>query len=94
VQGRDVSARVQISRLSDLFIKEFQKAFHVGMLVKGRVLSLTPDGKIELSLRKVILMSLAERLSGTAWLAAFVKSNPNILRVPNSRMWTPTLPHH
>ena len=48
--GADVTARVQITNLSDLFIKDFKAVFQEGKLVRGRVLTI--DGsKIELSLK-------------------------------------------
>eukprot|EP00055_Hartaetosiga_balthica_P017410 m.116504 g.116504 ORF g.116504 m.116504 type:complete len:2001 (-) comp9307_c0_seq1:69-6071(-) len=53
--GRNVSARVQISHLSDMFIKDFESVFKRGQLVKGKVLHISDDGKIEFSLKKSVL---------------------------------------
>ncbi|EGD79227.1 hypothetical protein PTSG_12966 [Salpingoeca rosetta] len=50
--SRHVSARVKIANLSDLFIKDFTKVFKPGQLVKGKVLFVTDDGKIELTLKR------------------------------------------
>lgn len=52
--GRSVVARVQIKELSDQFLSEWKKYFHVGQLVKGKVLSIV-NGKIEFSLRESIV---------------------------------------
>jgi rRNA biogenesis protein RRP5 len=52
--GRSVTARVQIKELSDQFLTDWQKYFHVGQLVKGKVLSVV-NGKIEFSLRESIV---------------------------------------
>lgn len=52
--GRSVTARVQIKELSDYFLNEWQKFFHVGQLVKGKVLSVF-NGKIEFSLKESVV---------------------------------------
>jgi len=51
--SRMVEARIILSNLSDEYVENPQKAFSVGMLVQGRVLSAEPiSGKVEVSLRK------------------------------------------
>jgi len=50
--GNNITARVQISNLSDHFIKDFKAAFPEGTLVKGRVLEVDVKRKrIEFSLK-------------------------------------------
>ena len=59
--SRTVTARVKIANLSDLFIKDFRKVFKVGQLVKGRMLFVTEDGKIEFSLKRSAVVSAAAK---------------------------------
>ncbi|EDQ93027.1 uncharacterized protein MONBRDRAFT_22368, partial [Monosiga brevicollis MX1] len=49
--SRNVTARVQIANLSDLFVRDIKKAFKVGTLVQGRIMAKT-DGRLEMSLKK------------------------------------------
>lgn len=49
--GRNITARVLIANLSDLFVRDYKRAFRVGMLVRGRVLGKSGPGKVDLSLR-------------------------------------------
>ncbi|KAJ3056513.1 Protein RRP5 [Rhizophlyctis rosea] len=54
--NRNVAARVQISELSDAFIKDWKTAFRKGQLVKGRVLSVDQEkGQVELSLKNSVV---------------------------------------
>jgi len=54
--GPEVVGRVQISHLSDLFIKDFRAAFVPGMRVKARVLSIDRKKKrVELSLKPSVV---------------------------------------
>lgn len=49
--GTNVIARVKISELSDNYIVDFKKAFSVGDLVKGKIMNITEDNKVEMSLK-------------------------------------------
>lgn len=54
--GMNITARVQIRALSDLFIKDFRKTFTVGKLVKGRVTSMDAETRrIEMNLKGSIV---------------------------------------
>eukprot|EP01147_Barroeca_monosierra_P000265 gene265-3640_t len=53
--SRTVVGRVQITNLSDLFIKNFAKVFAAGHLVRCRVLDVTAEGKIELTLKRSVV---------------------------------------
>lgn len=53
--GRDVSARVQIKNLSDAFLSDWKKFFTVNELVKGKVLSVDDNGRIELTLKESVI---------------------------------------
>ncbi|ESK98106.1 u3 snornp-associated protein rrp5 [Moniliophthora roreri MCA 2997] len=50
--GRGVDARVQIKELFDDFVKDWKPRFQVQQLVKGRILSVDPEGKkVEMTFR-------------------------------------------
>ncbi|PRT55296.1 rRNA biogenesis protein rrp5 [Wickerhamiella sorbophila] len=48
--ARNVVGRVQISQLSDSYLKDWKKHFKIGQIVKGKVIS-KKNGRIELSLK-------------------------------------------
>lgn len=54
--GGDVTAMVKISDISDKFIKDWQAAFKVGQVVKGRIISLNLDTlRVELNLKESVV---------------------------------------
>ncbi|KAI8869151.1 hypothetical protein GQ42DRAFT_156453 [Ramicandelaber brevisporus] len=51
--GRNVVARVKISELSDVYVKDYAQQFPAGKFVRGRIVSIdTAGGKIEMTLRQ------------------------------------------
>ncbi|KAK9471978.1 uncharacterized protein V1510DRAFT_418923 [Dipodascopsis tothii] len=58
--GHSVTARVKISDLSDSFIKDWEKQFTVGKVVKGKVLSVDAEHKrVELTLKEGVVSGTA-----------------------------------
>lgn len=54
--GGNVSAMVKISDLSDRFLKDWQEAFQVDQLVKGRVISIdAATGQVQMSLKASVV---------------------------------------
>ncbi|TPX58764.1 hypothetical protein SpCBS45565_g07918 [Spizellomyces sp. 'palustris'] len=54
--NRQLAARVKISELSDAFIKDWQSAFKVGQLVRGRIVAVNPAAnRIEMSLKQSVV---------------------------------------
>ncbi|KAH8915962.1 hypothetical protein BT69DRAFT_1271010 [Atractiella rhizophila] len=50
--GKSVDARVQIKELADEFIKEWMDKFHIGQLVRGKILKIDSDSKrVEMTFR-------------------------------------------
>lgn len=67
-----MTARVQITNLSDLFIRDFKAQFSTGMLVKGCILNVDAKlQRVEMSLRDVRV--LFSSFGKTIFLPAFTR---------------------
>lgn len=84
---------VHISEVSSEYVKDIKEHLHIGQEVKAKIIAVTPEGKISLSIKQVEMEEKGEKTerksdSKTDRKPQFQKNNNNHTRNSNPNVWT------